>query len=245
MSMCDNAFSNSAHLQRMKLSGTPQPFWNYTDMKTETAYKNRGPKQRRLKYMSFKKLVALATFMIVGVTSNVFAAPTDVVQGQINLSGNVPVFFELWVRGVPGDLDLSGFNDVNDRLLGILHVKYNQDIASLIVKSSTASGKLQNAGVDWTGVMTYEAMGDAATCKTIGTTTAGVAGTVVSIAAADIVSGGAGKDLHSVTAADLAGTVSSGLEEDCSFTGTWDAPDVALPLAGVYKDVLTFTMTSE
>ena len=69
----------------------------------------------------------------------------DVAIGTLNISGNVPVIFSLSVRGLPGDLDLTPGVTVTDRLLGIVHFKYNVDIASLALTSNTASGVPENS----------------------------------------------------------------------------------------------------
>lgn len=156
------------------------------------------------------------------------AMAADTSIGTLSLSGNVPVVFSLTVRGLPGDLDLTPGVVVNDRLLGILHFKYNVDIASLAITSSTASGTPENA------VGAY-AFGVAFKYKFL------ACATIVAANEALFTIAGAGAAM-----ADPATTagLTNGREEDCSLTASWGGTAASLPLAGKYSEVLTFTMVS-
>lgn len=157
-----------------------------------------------------------------------FAFAADTAQGTMQISGNVPVVFSLTTRGIPGDLDLTPGVIVNDRLLGIFHLKYNVDMASLNIKSSTALGQPMNGATNYAfgTAMTYKVP---AACTSVDATyNAAFSLTNVNL------------DIKSATASGL----TTGLEEDCSLTASWGGDTSALPLAGKYSMTITFTMVS-
>lgn len=164
-------------------------------------------------------------------------AQADVAIGTINISGNVPVVFSLTVRGLPGDLDLTPGVTVTDRLLGIVHFKYNIDIASLALTSNTASGVPENSAN-----VAYPFGGAGFKYKFGACTSVAAAGK----ADFSIVAAGTSDNLQAA-AASQPSTLGYGLEEDCELMASWEgAPIVAgqIPLADKYSETLTLTMTS-
>ena len=196
--------------------------------------------------MNFKKLMAVVV-LVSALGSTAYAAVGDQTSyGYLNLSGNVPTFFELWVRGVPGDIDLSPNVKVTDRLLGIFHVKYNIDMDSLTLSTTNASGTLEDSNnVAWypvaqAGKMSYKVMGGAG-CKTVGDK----GGLTASVAILDTEIDGAGKNVAHADTGDLATNFGWGLEEDCPFVASWTGIAAELPLAGSYSMKVTATMKSK
>jgi hypothetical protein len=158
------------------------------------------------------------------------AAVSDVAVGNLNISGNVPVIFSLTTRGIPGDLDLTPGSSVHSRLLGILHFKYNVDIATLVIKSSTASG-----GPELGGAGAHSVFGTAFQVL-VGAGCATVKNTYNALFTLNNV---AGTDIKDGTA------LTTGIEEDCDLSATWGGPAAGtLPLAGEYSMNITLTMTS-
>ena len=193
--------------------------------------------------MILKKLVVLSVLICAAAWSS--RARADQATGYINLSGTVPAYFELWVRGVPGDLDLSPRVVVNDRLLGLLHVKYNINLGSLTLQSDKANGLPQDASnADWGGTMSYKVVGGTA-CKTVGGKTGAVASVAIPSGSAANTTMGGSMDVHNVDVEDLATNFGSGLEEDCPLTASWAGVAKDLPLAGVYSMKITATMISK
>ncbi len=73
----------------------------------------------------------LAVIVSLLLSNNAFAGSGDSAVASINLSGNVPEVFSVTARGLPGDLDLTPGVSVTDRLIGILHFKFNENAASI------------------------------------------------------------------------------------------------------------------
>ncbi len=164
-------------------------------------------------------------------------AHSDVAVGTLNISGNVPVIFSLTVRGLPGDLDLTPGVTVTDRLLGIVHFKYNVDIASLTLTSNTASGVPENSAN-----VAYPFGGVGFKFK-FGTCTSVVAAGKANFS---IVAAGVSDNLEPL-AAQQPSTLGYGLEEDCELVASWGGATIVsgqIPLADRYSQALTLTMTS-
>lgn len=178
-----------------------------------------------------KLLRIMMSIMIATTGANVFAIDTSV--ATLELSGNVPVVFSVTARGLPGDLDLTPGVIVNDRLIGLLHFKYNQDIDTLHFESSTASGMPEN------GTGAY----DFGTNFTV-STTAGCFSVINTMTNVTLTDGG-GTDYVSAEARDLANNGNSGIVEDCQLTASWGGTAATLPLAGVYSMTITVTMVSQ
>ena len=183
-------------------------------------------------YRNFKLLMAAFIAAAQVVAPSAFAADTSI--AAIEMSGSVPTVFSVTARGLPGDLDLTPGVVVNDRLLGIFHFKYNIDIASLKLTSSSATGTPMN------GASAYPA-GTAFTYKF---------GTCAAVNAV----GTAAFSIATSTSAELTGLAATqpvllghGLEMDCDLTASWGGQTITagqIPLAGKYSQTLTLTMVS-
>lgn len=177
-------------------------------------------------------LQIVLAMMLAFVNTQVFAADTSI--ATLNLSGNVPAVFSVTARGYPGDLDLTPSASVSNRVLGILHFKYNVNVATITIASSTANGVPATAGgVDYPFGATGFTVATPS-CTSLNATFA--AGVTLS---------NAGTDYGSATAKDLtASNPDSGIEEDCQITASWSGTTASLPLAGVYSMTITVTMVS-
>ncbi len=178
-----------------------------------------------------KRSVKVFLAMVAAIMQLVgpYAYAADSAQGTMNISGNVPVVFSLTTRGYPGDLDLSPNVSVVDRLIGIIHVKYNVDLATLNMASNTTSGSPENASnvaYDFDVAWGFKFLA----CTTVDATYE--ANFTISNVATDI------KDSATTT------SLTNGVEEDCKLTAKWGGTTSSLPLAGVYSMTITFTMTS-
>lgn len=165
----------------------------------------------------------------------VFCQPTttaaDTAIAIFDISGTVPAIFSLTTRGLPGDLDLSPNVTVTNRRIGLIHLKYNINVASLIISSSTASG-----GPESTSGAAYSFQGAGFQVSV----SAGCASASPTYATPFTLTN-AGTDIKSPLAAAL---VNSGIDEDCEVLASWQGTASKLPLAGVYKLGITVTMTS-
>lgn len=176
--------------------------------------------------LKMTKVLAVATLVLFGSLGN--AADTSV--ATMNVSANVPVVFSVISRGVPGDLDLTPNSVVNNRTLGLFHFKYNANVASMTIKSDTASGVPEDGGTayDFAAATPFKVAITAGCSSVAAAYNAPFALTQV------------GTDIKSLTAAAL----TSGIEEDCELTGTWGGTTTALPLSGKYSLSITLTMVS-
>jgi hypothetical protein len=175
--------------------------------------------------------IAIITQMMIGPVA--FAADTSI--AGLSLSGNVPMVFSVVARGIPGDLDLTPGVIVNDRLLGIFHFKYNNDIATIVMTSDSATG------TPMTGATAYPAAVAFTYKFSAGCTPIKAAGE-----AAWSIAAGTSIDFTEAAAAQplLQG---HGFEEDCDLTASWGGQTLGigqLPLAGRYSMTLTLTMVS-
>jgi hypothetical protein len=176
---------------------------------------------------TFKYLNLILQMIIFLFIPSAFGADTSI--AEVEITSNVPVVFSVTARGQPGDLDLSPNVIVNNRLIGLLHFKYNVNVASLTISSSTASG-----GPVATSGAVYNFQG----------------GFKVSIPApcasvdpsfnTPFILSNAGTDVKSIGSTAL----TAGIEEDCSVAASWKGTNVGLPLAGVYKLSILVTFTS-
>lgn len=179
--------------------------------------------KRDLKFLLVTGLITLSQIL------SPYAMAADTAEGTMNISGNVPVVFSLTTRGIPGDLDLTPNVVVNDRLIGIVHFKYNVDIASLTMASDTVSGTPENAGTP------YDFAGAAFQFKFDACTT--IEATYEALFAISNV------PTNIEDPATTSG-LTNGVEEDCNLTASWGGTNASLPLAGKYSMTITFTMTS-
>src|SRR5262249_40928929 len=159
----------------------------------------------------------------------------DTSIASVQMSGNVPTVFSVTARGLPGDLDLTPGVIVNDRLIAIFHFKYNEDIASLLLTSTSANGAPKNGATAYPAgtAFTYKF----GVCQAVKDAVGEVAFSIAAGTSADFV--------------EVAGQQPSGLgygiEEDCQLTASWGGQAIVaghIPLAGVYSETLTLTMVS-
>lgn len=189
--------------------------------------------------MFYSNRIAALSLIIVLIfaPAKVGAAPSDVTQGDLTISGSVPEIFNLQIRGVPGDLDLSPNVVVNNRPLGLIHLKYNIPLASFIIKSDSATGlpTLNGAGVTtapFSTNMTITVLG----CSSVDA----VNGT--NITPANLGSGAF--DIKTTAAGFFGAGFTQGIEEECQITASWVGTNTAIPLAGRYSMVLSVIITS-
>jgi hypothetical protein len=173
------------------------------------------------------KFILIALALILSPTTTI----ADTSIAVFDLSGTVPTYFSVTTRGVPGDLDLTPNVTVTNRRIGLLHFKYNIDVATLVISSDTASG-----GPEATSGATYNFQG--------GGFQVSIDAACTSVAPAyntPFTLTNAGVDVRSALAGAL---VNTGIEEDCEVLASWQGTTQRLPLAGVYKLGVTVTMTS-
>lgn len=176
----------------------------------------------------------MAAFVAVMQIALPAAMAADTSIASVHMSGNVPTVFSVVTRGIPGDLDLTPGVIVNDRLLAIFHFRFNLDIASILLTSTSATGTPMN------GARAYPA-GTAFTYK-------------FSSCQAIIAAGEANFSIVAGTSADFVdvaaqqpSTLGYGIEEDCQLTASWGGQAIVagrIPLAGKYTQTLTLTMVS-
>ena len=160
--------------------------------------------------------------------SSLQAADTTI--ASFNLSSTVPTVFSVTTRGVPGDLDLSPGVQVNNRRIGLVHLKYNANVASLVISSSTASGGPTSGGG---AAYSFQGGGFKVSVSAGCTSVDPTYNTPFTLT-------NAGTDIKSVLSTALV----SGIEEDCDVLGSWTGTAAALPLAGVYSMQVQVTMMS-
>lgn len=76
----------------------------------------------------------------------------DSTSTDIAVAGVVPTYFSATLRGQPGDLDLTPRVTVSNRTIALIHFKFNENVQSLVISSSTASGLRANT---WFQKKTY------------------------------------------------------------------------------------------
>ena len=173
-----------------------------------------------------KKLIVGIALLTAIIGNNAFAV--DISTASLIISGNVPAVFSVAVRGYPGEMDLGPGTTVVDRVVGILHFKYNMPIATISFGADTVSGRLENAAA---ANITFATGGDY----------------LESGAGCTILDNGAGKldgatDLAPALSAKAAGAPATA-EMDCPLTMSWTT-GAAMQAAGVYSMTVTVTMTS-
>lgn len=170
----------------------------------------------------------LFTLFNLFLTSQFFSAfGSDVSSGTLQLSGMIPEIFSLQVRGVPGDLDFSPKAIVNNRTLGLIHLKYNIPLDRFEIKSNTTSGLPENS--NGTPVPLSTPMSYVVTC----------ASAVSSPTTATEIAAGA--DIKSLATGLSNGY---GIEEDCILTSSWVGTSLHLPVAGIYTEIIIITLSS-
>ena len=177
-------------------------------------------------------IVFLVTVFFAGGLTRDEANAADTAFGYFNVSGTVPTFFSLTTRGVPGDLDLTPNVVVNNRAIGLMHLKFNVNMASLTVSSDTASG-----GPEATSGAVYNFQGAG-----FGVSVNATCASVDAAYNAPFILTNAGTDIKSAAANVLVG---SGIEEDCELYASWQGTSAKIPLAGAYALAITITMISQ
>jgi hypothetical protein len=156
----------------------------------------------------------------------------DTSIADITVGGIVPAYFSVTSRGLAQDLDLTPRVTVSNRTVATVHFKFNEDIQSLVVSSSTMSGAPEDAGG------TPYAFGGGGTFRV---------GFKAGCATADptyntpFVLTNVGTDVKSALAGAL---INAGIEEDCELTTSYTGTNVGLPLAGRYEMAVRLTMIS-
>lgn len=153
---------------------------------------------------------------------------------NVEIVGVVPTIFTVAQRGqgATGDLDLTPGVGVSNRTLALIHFKYNQNIQSLTVSSSTTSGFPEDASgnsYQFGGAGGFK-VGFRTGCASVDPTY----NTPFTLTAA-------GVDVKSALSANLVG---QGIEEDCELTATYDGTTTALPLPGRYSMFVRVTMVA-
>ena len=178
---------------------------------------------------TFRNL-SVIVFVVFSQIFAPYALAADTAIATLNISGDVPTIFSVTARGVPGDLDLSPSVTVNNRLLGLVHFKFNVNAASIKISSSTASGVPENASnVAYSFGAAGFKVAFTAGCTSVDATY----NTPFLLVAA-------GTDVKSALSAAL----TAGIQEDCSVTASWAGTTATLPLAGKYLLTITVTMVS-
>lgn len=180
--------------------------------------------RKNLRFYSWLLAVSLAMTPL-----KLYSADTAV--GSFNISGTVPTFFSATTRGIPGDIDLTPNVVVNNRRIGLIHFKYNVNVASITISSSTASGGPEPSSG---GTYSFQGGGFKVSIR------AGCASADAAFNTPFILTQ-AGTDVKSATSASL----TTGIEEDCEILGSWQGTSQALPLAGVYGLTINVTMISQ
>ena len=141
-----------------------------------------------------------------------FQLNADTSVATISVGGVVPTYFSVVTRGQPGDLDLTPNTVVSNRTIAVIHFKFNQNVSSMIISSSTATGFPEDSGGNsypFGGVGGFKVAVKAG-CQSVDATY----NTPFTLT-------NAGVDVKSALASAL---VAQGIEEDCqimaSYTGT-------------------------
>jgi hypothetical protein len=177
-------------------------------------------------------LAALFAMMQV-FSSTAMAADTSI--ATLIMSGNVPTVFSVTTRGLPGDLDLTPGVIVNDRLIGIMYFRYNVNIATIFLTSTSATGTPMNGANAYPAgtAFTYKF---SAGCNAVNNT--GEANFSIAL--------GTSPALVPI-AGEQPATVGHGFDEECQLTSSWGGQTLGagqIPLAGKYTQTLTLTMVS-
>lgn len=185
----------------------------------------------------FNRIQIAAMLVALSAGTQAFAGTGDTAVARLNVSGNVPAVFSVTARGLPGDLDLTPGAVVVQRLIGLLHFKFNEDAASITFASSTTSGGPEDSGGTAYSFGSAFKVSVPGTCKSLNLTALGLPAGVT------LTSGGT--DYKSTIANDLTTNVPvGGIEEDCQLAASWGGTTSTLPLAGVYSMSITVTMVA-
>lgn len=171
----------------------------------------------------------------MGLSLQALATTGDTAVATINVSGNVPSIMSVQARGLPGDLDLTPGAVVKDRLIGVLHFKFNES-ADINVTSSNAGGQPADSGgtaYSFNGAFKVGFV-PGSTCTSIDMATYGLTGGVAITNVATNMASALAKAL-----------TTAGIEEDCQISASWGGTSTALPMAGVYSMGVIVTMVAK
>lgn len=178
-----------------------------------------------MKVFKMMKMAVVLTAVCLG--GKAYAGTGDTSIALLNLSGSIGEVFSVTARGLPGDLDLTPNVVVVNRLIGILHFKFNEDVASITIGGVVG-------GVGYTFASGINISTPACTALDNGVAPGmDYAGGGVPIAPA--------ADYSSAAAQGL---VATGIEEDCQLVASWTGTASALPLAGIVTVDITVTMVA-
>lgn len=172
---------------------------------------------------------AFLASLLVFLPTNTHAGDTSI--ANIPVVGIVPAFFSVTSQGQPGELDLTPNSTVSNRLIGLLHFKFNENIQTLTVSSSTTSG----APEDSNNIPYQFGAGGFKVAFRNGCQTVDPAYNI------PFTLTNSGVDVKSVLASAL---ISTGIEEDCQITASYTGTNVALPLAGRFAMNIVVTMVA-
>jgi len=180
----------------------------------------------------------LKHFAVLSVLSGLLFSPLlyaagDTSIANLQVSGMVPVYFQVIANTINAYLDLTPKVVVSKRAIGMIHFKYNENVQSITVSSSTASGAPENSSnvaYSFGGSNGFQ-VSFRSGCQSIDTTYN-----------APFTLTNAGTDVKSVLSTSL---TTFGIEEDCELDASYTGTSVNLPMAGFYNMNVTITMLSQ
>jgi hypothetical protein len=149
----------------------------------------------------------------------------------ITVAGVVPSIFSVTSVAQEADLDLSPGVVVSSRSIGLLHFRYNENLSSLTIASSTSSGAPED-----TGGNPYQFGGSGDFKVAFQPTCATVANTYYTPFALTTV----GTDVKSVAST----TLTTGVEEYCQLYASYQGMTTTMPIGGRFEMKIVLTMVS-
>lgn len=174
--------------------------------------------------------VGIAT-VALSLTS-LWAIAGDQSIANFTVSGLVPTYFTVTSSMISDFIDLTPKVVVVNRSIGLMRFKYNQNVQTLVVSSSTVSGAPEDPSgnaYSFGGVGGFK-VAVRAGCQSVDATF----NTPFTLTQA-------GTDIHSALSANL---TTSGIEEDCELTVSYTGTSTNLPLGGRYTMNIVVTMTA-
>jgi len=180
----------------------------------------------------------LRHFAVLGVLSGLLYSPLlraatgDTSIANLQVSGMVPVYFQVIANSINNFLDLTPKVVVTQRAIGMIHFKYNENVASITVSSSTVSGAPENASnVAYSFAAGGFKVSFRSGCQSVDTPY----NTPFTLT-------NSGTDVKSTLSTSL---TTFGIEEDCELDATYTGTSVNLPMAGFYNMNVVITMVSQ
>jgi hypothetical protein len=160
------------------------------------------------------------------------SAIADTSIATLTVTGVVPTYFSVSARSGSEDLDLTPKVAVTNRVIGGIHFKFNENVQSMTISSSTVSGGPEDAGGNPYGFGAGGPfkVGFEAGCASVNPTY----NTPVLLTQA-------GVDVKSVLASAL---INQGIEEDCNVIASYKGTTTNLPLAGRFSVGIVITMVA-